>query len=109
MADVVTIPSHVAVPEVRTYMTANAAADLAARGERAPETFVVDVRVRAGGAERRMSASGRDIYAVSAPLAVEAVERVLSGRTRTTGVASAGAMFDAGDFLRALSPYVSLG
>lgn len=116
MADVVTIPSHVAVSEVRTYMSANAAEDLAAgsspvavdvRG-RSAQTFVVDVLVRAGGVERRISASGQDIYAVSAPLAVEAVERVLSGRTKATGVVSAGAMFDAPDFLRALSPYISV-
>ncbi|WP_042415362.1 saccharopine dehydrogenase family protein [Streptacidiphilus anmyonensis] len=113
MADVVTVPSHLAVPEVRTYMSAVAAADLAApdattptpvddRG-RSAQTFVVDVRVRSGDAERRAVASGQDIYAVSAPLAVEAVARILTGRThRTTGVASAGALFDAPDFLRAL-------
>jgi hypothetical protein len=52
-------------------------------------------------------ASGRDIYAVSAPLAVEAVHRVLTGRTRMVGVASAGEIFDAPDFLRALSPHIS--
>ncbi|CAL9622812.1 hypothetical protein SUDANB176_05884 [Streptomyces sp. enrichment culture] len=43
---------------------------------------------------------------VTAPLAVEAVGRTLTGRTRTTGVASAGALFDAPDFLRALSPHI---
>jgi hypothetical protein len=58
--------------------------------------------------ERRAVARGRDIYAVSAPLAVEAVERVLTGRTRTVGVASAGAIFDAADFLGALSGHISL-
>lgn len=114
MADVVTVPSHVAVSEVRTYMSANAAADLAAGSSpvavdelgRSSQTFVVDVVVRSGGEERRISATGQDIYAVSAPLAVEAVERVLTGRGKVAGVASAGAMFDAPDFLRALSPYV---
>ncbi|KAB8190645.1 NAD(P)H-binding protein [Nonomuraea phyllanthi] len=118
MADVVTVPSHLDIPEVRTYMTARAAADLFAPDPTAPtavdergrsaQTFVVDVRVRSGGTERRAAAAGQDIYAISAPLAVEAVERVLTGRTRTTGVASAGAVFDAPDFLRALSPHLSL-
>ncbi|WHM40511.1 saccharopine dehydrogenase NADP-binding domain-containing protein [Streptomyces sp. BPTC-684] len=118
MADVVTVPSHVDVREVRTYMAVEAARDLAEEATPEPEavdalgrsdqTFVVDVVVRAGGAERRATARGQDIYAVTAPLAVEAVERVLAGRTRTTGVASAGAMFDAADFLRALAPYVSV-
>jgi saccharopine dehydrogenase-like NADP-dependent oxidoreductase len=111
MADVVTIPSHLAVPEVRTYMAVDAARDLSngVVPERVAETFVVDVIVRKGGAERRITASGRDIYAVTAPLAVEAVDRILTGRTRTTGVASAGAIFDAPGFLRALTPHVTLG
>ncbi|WP_305709051.1 trans-acting enoyl reductase family protein [Nocardioides sp.] len=118
MADVVTVPSHLDVPEVRTYMSAEAARDLAGPGTPAPEptdslgrsdqTFVVDVMVRAGGRERRATARGRDIYAVTAPLAVEAVARILAGRIRTTGMASAGAMFDAADFLRALSPHLSV-
>ena len=114
MADVVTVPSHLDVPEVRTYMTVTAATDLSTSDARTPaalderdrsaQTFVVDVRVRRAGEERRAVASGRDIYAVSAPLAVEAMERILTGRTRTVGVASAGAAFDAADFLRSLAP-----
>ncbi|MDH6135759.1 NAD(P)-dependent dehydrogenase (short-subunit alcohol dehydrogenase family) [Kitasatospora sp. MAA4] len=118
MADVVTVPSHLAVPEVRTYMSVEAARELASEDTPAPEpvdalgrsdqTFVVDVLVRAGGVERRATARGQDIYAITAPLAVEAVRRILAGETRTTGVASAGAMFDAADFLRALSPHLSV-
>ncbi|MFE2293822.1 saccharopine dehydrogenase family protein [Streptomyces sp. NPDC059452] len=118
MADVVTVPSHLAVPEVRTYMTAEAARDLASPDTSAPapvdergrsdQTFVVDVVVRSGGAERRAVARGQDIYAVTAPLVVEAAERVLTGRTRAVGVASAGAMFDAPGFLRALSPHITV-
>ncbi|MEU0430539.1 saccharopine dehydrogenase NADP-binding domain-containing protein [Streptomyces sp. NPDC006290] len=117
MADVVTVPSHLAVPEVRTYMTVEAAGELSAPDTPAPravdergrsgQTFVVDVVVRSGGAERRAVARGRDIYAVTAPLVVEAVDRILTGRTRTVGVASAGEIFDAPDFLRALSPHIS--
>ncbi|WP_406065384.1 saccharopine dehydrogenase family protein [Micromonospora sp. NBC_00860] len=116
MADVVTIPRHLAIPEVRTYMTVDAATDLAAaavpvavdeRG-RSAQTFTVDVVVRRGDTRRRVVASGRDIYAVSAPLAVEATLRILDGRTRASGVASAGEMFDAPDFLRALSPTVTV-
>ncbi|TDE49903.1 saccharopine dehydrogenase [Nonomuraea mesophila] len=118
MADVVTVPSHLAVPEVRTYMSANAAADLSAPDASAPtavdergrsaQTFLVDVVVRSGGTERRVAATGQDIYAVSAPLAVEAVDRILTGRTKATGVVSAGAAFDAPGFLDALSPHVTV-
>lgn len=118
MADVVTIPSHLRIPDVRTYIAVEAARDLSDPDTPAPapaddrgrsaQTFLVDVVVRSGGAERRAVARGQDIYAVTAPLAVEAVERILSGRTRTVGVASAGEIFDAPDFLRSLSPFISL-
>jgi hypothetical protein len=118
MADVVTVPSHLSVPEVRTYMTVEAARDLSAPDTPAPtavdedgrsaQTFLVDVVVRSGGTERRAVARGQDIYAVTAPLAVEAVDRILTGRTRTVGVASAGEIFDAPDFLRALSSHISV-
>ncbi|MFE0674293.1 saccharopine dehydrogenase family protein [Streptomyces sp. NPDC058867] len=118
MADVVTVPSHLDVPEVRTYMTAEAARDLSAPETPAPaaadergrseQTFLVDVVVRSAGRERRAVARGRDIYAVSAPLAVEAVDRVLTGRVRAKGVVSAGAAFDAPDFLHALSAHLSV-
>jgi hypothetical protein len=64
--------------------------------------------VRSGDTHRRVAASGQDIYAISAPLAVEAVHRILGGQTRTSGVASAGEIFDAPDFLRALSAHISL-
>ncbi|GGR99703.1 saccharopine dehydrogenase [Micromonospora fulviviridis] len=118
MADVVTVPSHLSIPEVTTYMTTGAAQDLAGPDTPAPtavdehgrsaQTFTVDVVVRSGDTGRRVVAHGRDIYAISAPLAVEAVQRILDGRTRTSGVASAGRIFDAPDFLRALSAHLSL-
>lgn len=117
MADVVTVPSHLDVPEVRTYMSANAAADLSAASSapvavddlgRSAQTFVVDVLVRSNGEQRRLTATGQDIYAISAPLAVEAVARVLTGRVKATGVVSAGAAFDAPDFLKALSPHLTV-
>ncbi|MFJ8078181.1 saccharopine dehydrogenase family protein [Streptomyces sp. NPDC096176] len=118
MADVVTIPSHLPIPEVRTYMTVEAAREVSAPDTPTPtavdeqgrsaQTFLVDVVVRSGGTERRAVASGRDIYAVTAPLVVEAVDRILTGRTRTVGVASAGEIFDAPDFLRALSSHIAV-
>ncbi|GAA4235295.1 saccharopine dehydrogenase NADP-binding domain-containing protein [Actinomadura meridiana] len=118
MADIVTIPSHLEIPDVRSYMTVEAVEDLSGADTPSPvatdergrsdQTFLVDVVVRTGDEVRRATVSGRDIYAVTAPLAVEAVHRVLTGQTRTTGVASAGTMFDAADFLRALSPHLSL-
>jgi saccharopine dehydrogenase-like NADP-dependent oxidoreductase len=118
MADVVTVPSHLSIPDVTTYMTVDAVRDVASpdtptptaadENGRSDQTFLIDAVVRSGGAERRATAHGQDIYAVTAPLVVEALDRVLIGRTRTVGVAAAGKIFDAPDFLRALSPHITL-
>jgi hypothetical protein len=113
-ADSATIPTHVGTPVIHSFMTANAVADLrdpeapepaAADGSgRSAQTFLVEVVARSGDQERRMTASGRDIYAITAPLVVEAAVRILSGEGATTGVATLGARFDPLDFLAALGP-----
>ncbi|MGZ3103664.1 saccharopine dehydrogenase family protein [Streptomyces sp. H62] len=118
MADVVTVPQHLAIPDVTTYMSAEAVRDVAAPDTPAPtaadesgrsaQTFLVDVVVRSGDTRRRATATGQDIYAVTAPLVVEALDRVLTGRVKAVGVTSAGEIFDAPDFLRALAPHVTV-
>jgi hypothetical protein len=112
-ADAITIHSHLSIPAVHTYMSVEAVNDLLTpdtpppapvdQDGRSDQTFLLDVRVRSAGTERRAIARGQDIYAVSAPLAVQAVHRILNGQTKTVGVASAGHIFDAPDFLNALS------
>jgi hypothetical protein len=63
----------------------------------------VDVVIVQSGTTRRVTATGRDIYAVSAPIVVEATERLLSGKVAPRGgVVSLGEIFDARDFLAAL-------
>ncbi len=108
MADTVT---HLDVPRIRSFMTTAAVSGLrsepqpGAEGQgRPPERFVVEVVARKEGVERRVAASGQDIYATSAPLAVEAVTRLLDSAVRKPGVHTAGQAFDARDFLAALSP-----
>jgi hypothetical protein len=71
---------------------------------RSAQTFLVDVVVRKGSKVRRAIVQGRDIYAFTAPLVVEAVERILDGRVRGSGALAPGETFDAMDFLRALAP-----
>jgi len=112
MADSATIPAHLDTPEIATYMTSNAVEDLLAADPSGPvaadehgrsaQTFLVEVVARSGDTERRAMASGRDIYAVTAPLVVEAACRLLAGRGDAAGVAPAGARFDARDFLDSL-------
>jgi hypothetical protein len=55
------------------------------------------------GEQRRATASGRDIYAVSGPLAARAVALLLDGST-PIGAVTAGQLTDPAAFLRSLEP-----
>jgi hypothetical protein len=112
--DTVTISRHLKTPEIRTFMTVTSLKDLTAQDAEPPgpfdeygrssQTFVVEAVARSGGMERRAVARGRDIYAVTAPIIVEAMERILSGRISKVGAATAGELFDPRDFLQSLCP-----
>jgi len=113
-SEVPVIARHVRVARLRSYLNNAPLRDLrdattpspiaADESGRSAQTFLVDVVVRKGKRNRRAIAQGRDIYAFTAPLVVEAVERILDGRTRGTGALAPGETFDATDFLRALTP-----
>lgn len=114
LSEIVTISRHVRVRELHSYMNLRPLQDLRdphtpppapidASG-RSAQRFVMEAVVRTNDRTRRASASGCDIYAVTAPLAVEAVARILDGRCGVVGVTVAGAAFDAQDFLAALAP-----
>jgi NAD(P)-dependent dehydrogenase (short-subunit alcohol dehydrogenase family) len=114
MIDAAMIARHIRTPDIRVYMNLAPLAQLRDPSTPPPEaaddrgrsaqTFVVDVVARRGREHRRAFASGRDIYAVTAPILVEATERILDGRVRTLGVVSAGEAFDAEAMLGALAP-----
>ncbi len=114
MAETVIMARHLRVPEIHAYMNLAALADLHnpatpgpiaidERGRSAQE-FLMAVKVRRGNEERHATAAGCDIYAVTAPIVAEAVQRILGGEVRVTGGATPGEIFDAEGFLRALSP-----
>jgi hypothetical protein len=114
MADSATIPTHLSVPHIDTCMTASAVEDLRSADPSGPvavdasgrsaQTFLVEVVAVRDGRTRRAVASGQDIYAVTAPLVVEAACRVLADPHRPSGVVTAGALTDARAFLTALAP-----
>ncbi len=114
LSEIVAIARHLRCPSVRAYMNLAPLRDLrdprtpapvpADERGRSSQRFVLDVRVRRGDVTRRAWAQGRDIYAVTAPLIVEALERVLAGDVAGAGAWSAGEAFDARGFLQALSP-----
>jgi len=114
LAETIIIPRHLSTPEIRAYINLAPLTDLrnpdtppptaADESGRSAQIFLVDVVVRKGEEERRAVARGRDIYAITAPIVVEATQRVVNRLTRTIGVAAAGDLFDARDFLRSLCP-----
>ncbi|WP_306367473.1 saccharopine dehydrogenase NADP-binding domain-containing protein [Nocardiopsis sp. CC223A] len=113
-SEIVLLHRHLGADRITSYLNEAPLAELrdpATPGPEAADTtgrsaqrFAVDVRVRVDGAERRATASGRDIYAVTAPLLAEAVVRLLDGRVRAVGALAPGEVFDAADFLAALAP-----
>jgi short subunit dehydrogenase-like uncharacterized protein len=114
LAETITISRHIRTPEIRVFMNLAPLADLrdpktpppvaADESGRSSQVFVMDVIARRGRHERRVTARGRDIYAVTAPIVVEAAERIAAGRIKTTGVVAPGEIFNARDFLEALEP-----
>ena len=75
---------------------------LAARG-RSAQTFLIEAVVRRGSEERRAVVRGQDIYAVTAPLVVEALRRLLAQSPMRRGVVTAGELGARG-YLEALDP-----
>jgi short subunit dehydrogenase-like uncharacterized protein len=114
-AEIITMARHLGVSRISTKLSAVALEDIRNPATPAPEAvdeagrsaqqFVVDVVVRRGEQERRISAAGRDIYAVTAPLVAEAARRLIDGRVKRLGAAAPGEAFDAADFIDALSPH----
>jgi len=118
LSEIITISRHLRTPEIHAFMNLAPITDLrnpdtpepvaADESGRSSQTFLMEAIARRKSEERRAIARGRDIYAVTAPIVVEAAERILNGCFKATGVVAAGEIFDAQDFLRSLRPDVSL-
>lgn len=120
LAEIITISKHLHVSDINTYINTAPLLDIhnvetpapqpTDESGRSAQVFLMEAVVRKGKEVRLARASGRDIYAITAPLIVEAAVRIMEGAIEKTGVSSPGAIFDAVDFLRALSPeYLSVG
>ena len=113
-SEIVLISRHVRTATLHTYLNQIALNDIRDPATPAPKAvdasgrsaqrFLVEAVLTRGTERRRIAAQGQDIYAFSAPLICEAVERILDGRVAGVGVQAPGAAFDAPDFLRALAP-----
>jgi Saccharopine dehydrogenase NADP binding domain len=114
LAETITISRHLQTPEIRVYINLAPITDIrdpntpaptaADESGRSSQIFVMEAIARRGSTERRAVVRGRDIYAITAPIVVEATHRVLNGLAKKTGVVAAGEVFAAQDFLMSLSP-----
>jgi len=118
LSEAVLVPHHIACRNLHAWMNLAPLRDLRDASTpppgavddsgRSAQRFAVEVRVRRGNRQARAGASGRDIYAITAPLLVEALQRILDGRVRGCGALAAGQAFNAGDFLAALAPELAV-
>lgn len=113
-SEIITIARHLGVQNLRSWLTLSSLQEIRdtttpppaasdAQG-RSAQRFEVVVQAGEGAGARRAVARGQDIYAVSAPLVVEAAQRMLQPTFQRSGALALGQAFDARDFLQALSP-----
>jgi short subunit dehydrogenase-like uncharacterized protein len=111
-SEIITISHHLHVRNLRAYLNAASLDEVRAKTTpqpqavdahgRSAQTFAIEVIAHDSAGTRRASAQGQDIYAVTAPLVVEAAARMLQPSFARSGALSLGEAFDAGDFLRAI-------
>ncbi|WP_338640962.1 saccharopine dehydrogenase family protein [Burkholderia pyrrocinia] len=112
-SEVMTLSRHLRIDTIESWLATLALRDVRDAATpppvptdtlgRSAQQFAMDAIVVQGGTTHRVTASGRDIYAVSAPIIVEAAVRLMTGKSVVSGgVRSLGELFDARDFLAAL-------
>ena len=115
LSEIILLSRHVDAAAITSFMNLKPLADLHdartpppeasdAQG-RSAQQFVLDVRLTADGNEWRANASGRDIYAVTAPLIVEACFELVTGAV-APGVRAPGEIFEPRSFLARLAPLI---
>lgn len=114
-SEVITIHRHLPVAGLTSYLNTAPLTELRSGDTPAPsaadatgrssQRFVVDVVVRQAVELRRITMSGRDIYAVTAPIIGEGAARLLDGRVSGSGALAPGEAFDAADMLAALAAH----
>jgi Saccharopine dehydrogenase NADP binding domain len=112
LTETILMARHLRVGEIRNYLNQAPLRDLhdpatpgpvaADEHGRSNQRFLVDLVVRNGDEERRITATGRDIYAITAPIVVEALERVCEPGHQDAGAFALGQLLDAQAVLQTL-------
>jgi hypothetical protein len=112
LPEAVLVPRHVSTPDLRLVMSVSTLAEIfgpdavssedAEEEERAGSRFLVVVEAEAEERTRRIVASGRDIYGITAPIITEGALRLLG--SGLSGALAPAQAFDAAEFLATLVP-----
>jgi len=112
--DLVTMSRHLRATNINAYLNVAPIRDLrdpntsgpepADESGRSAQIFLVEVVARRDDQKRSAIARGRDIYAITAPIVVEAAARILDGNFKRKGIGAPAEIFDARDFLETLAP-----
>jgi short subunit dehydrogenase-like uncharacterized protein len=118
LSEIVTIYRHIPVRKACSYMNSAPLRDLedpqtppptaSDSSGQSSQRFVMDVHAASGDRRTRISAIGRDIYAITAPIVAEACVRVLEDPPATGGAYAPGEIFEANGFLAALAPHLEI-
>ena len=110
--DLVTMSRHLRATKISAYLNVAPIRDLrdpntpgpepADESGRSAQIFLVEVVARRDDQKRSAIARGRDIYAITAPIVVEAAARILDGNFKRKGIGAPAEIFDARDFLETL-------
>jgi short subunit dehydrogenase-like uncharacterized protein len=116
LSEIVTIKRHIEVRNVCSFMNSAPLRDLkdphtppptaSDASGRSSQHFVMDVQAAAGSHRSRIAVTGIDIYAVTAPIVVEACLHVLKQQAVTGGAYAPAELLDANRFLAALAPHL---
>lgn len=113
-SEIITMQRHLPIRAARSYLntapleelrdaTTSSPVATDAQG-RSAQRFMMEVVAADADGKQRAVASGQDIYAVSAPIVVEAAARMLDPSFDRRGALALGQAFDAREFLNALAP-----
>lgn len=112
--DLVTMSRHLRATKITAYVNVAPIRDLRDPNTPGPEPvdesgrsaqiFLVEVVARRDDQKRSAIARGRDIYAITAPIVVEAAARIFDGNFKRKGIGAPAEIFDARDFLGTLAP-----
>lgn len=113
-SEIITISRHLTVRSLHSYLNATPLDELRNAGTPSPtaidtqgrsaQQFMIEVVAINADGRHRAIARGQDIYAVSAPIVVEAAARMLDPSFDRRGALALGQAFDAKEFLDAIAP-----